>query len=511
MATSRWGIRCAVAAAAAGLLTMSGVAQNGTPAFSRSRWIAEQAGHARFEGGVERGLHTRDGETARAPLAGTKRRHPPPGPAIMRVSNDILDPDEHSGAQPETEAEVHLVADPDDERHLVAGYQEDRFEDGGARALTFAVSTDGGKSWEEGLLPNLTEVTGGAWERASDPWLAWGTEGRSYYATIAFQESRPDNAVTLSSSDDGGHSWSPPSIVHVNHNTDFDDKEAVIADTALDSPFQGRVYVAWDTVIANQRQVLRIAHSRDGGATWSAPVDVWSRGFNVGALPLTGPGGVLYLVWMSFIPSAAPTGPLYSAIEIRAARSDDGGDTWSEPALVALADTHGVPGMRTGELPAAAIDRRSGRLYVAWQDQRFTPGTDQIVMSVSDDGGYWTDPRRISDGPDDAPAFTPAVAVNGQGHWGVAYATFRNDPARRFLADQYLVTTNNRGRVLGASRVSNQSFDIRDAAVARGYFLGDYQGLVAGASAFRPVWVATSAASRLRDGNQPDVVALYLR
>src|SRR6185295_3186530 len=109
----------------------------------------------------------------------------------------------------------------------------------------------------------------------------------------------------------------------------------------------------------------------------------------------------------------------------------------------------GVAGVRTGELFAAAIDSRNGRLYLVWPDQRFTPGADQIVLAASDDGTFWTEPLRVSDGQDDAPCFTPAVAVSGQGRFGVAYSTLRLDPERRYSVDQYLATTNWRGRLTG--------------------------------------------------------------
>jgi hypothetical protein len=480
-----------------------------TAPFSRARWIAAAQRQAHFDGGLEQS----DARTARrlralraAALAVAPKQHPRPtpgGPPNVRISEDILAPDPTSSAQPETEAEASLAADLSNEKHLVAGYQEDRFEDGGARALTFAASFDLGASWQEGLLPELTLAAGGPWERASDPWVAFGADGRVYYATIGFDETRPDNGVFVSTSDDGGRSFGAPSTVHLLTSRDFDDKEAVTVDNAADSPFANRVYVAWDTVAADQtHQTLRIAHSDDGGATWSAPVDVWSTGANVGALPLVGPGGVVHLLWMSYFSDH---------VDLLAAHSDDGGGTWSAPALVERPNTHGVADLRTGELVAAAIDPRRGALYAVWPDQRFTPGTDQIVLSTSWDGVGWSAPVRVSDGPNDAPSFTPAVAVNGQGHFGIAYSTLRNDPARRFLVDQYLVTINSRGRLLGATRSSTHSFDARAAAMSRGYFLGDYQGLVAGPRAFRPVWVATSDPSRLHGGTQPDAVTLVIR
>jgi hypothetical protein len=250
------------------LLALAALAEGIPPqAFSRSAWIAAQRRWAHFDGGLEPATRRSRAELLQA-AAGRPLRRPRPtpgGPPNLRISDDILEADARSAAQPETEAEVSLAANPTNEAHLVAGYQEDRFEGGGARALTSAVSFDAGQHWQEGLLPELSRAAGGPFERASDPWVAFGADGRVYYATIAFDETQPDNGVTVSASDDGGLTWGAPSIVHLNRNQDFDDKEAVVVDNAAGSPFAGRVYVAWDTVIANQRQVLRIARSDDGG------------------------------------------------------------------------------------------------------------------------------------------------------------------------------------------------------------------------------------------------------
>jgi len=471
-------------------------------AFSRSRWIAERAASARFDGGAlpatQAGFEGLLGEAAPARPAPPL----PPGPPNVRVSQDILAADGNADQpEPETEAEPSFALHPANERIQLAGYQENRFADGGARALTAARSQDGGRTWSEQLVPALTQASGGPWERASDPWVAYGPDGTAYYASIAFFESDPRNAVLVSVSADGGQSWDPPATVHAVANGDFDDKEAVVVDGAADSPYRGRVYVGWDTVTNGNRQILRVAHS-DDGVNFSPARDVYATGANIGCLPLVGPRGVAYLVWVSY-------GLSRGAILV--ARSTDGGETWSAPATVATERSRGVRGLRTGDgLPAAAIDPHTGKLYVVWTDDRFTPGTDQVLLASSGDGGAtWSAPRRVSDGPDDAPAFTPAVAVTGQGQVGVAYSSLRNDPSRRFLVDQYLTVTNRRGVFQKARRMSTKSFDVRYAAVADGYFLGDYQGLAAGKTALKPLWIATSEPSLLNPQlNQPDAVTL---
>jgi hypothetical protein len=476
------------------LLIASNVFSSAAPSFSRSRWIAEQqAWGARFSGSV---LPAEPGR-AKALLDVLAAPARAAGPRNFRVSFDILAPD-GSAAEPETQAEPFVALNPEREGHLLAGYQEGRFADGGCRALTWSVSFNGGRTWQEGLLPNLSQASGGPFERVSDPWVAFGPGNRAYYVSLAFNETRQDNGIFVSGSEDGGRTWGDPVPVHTT-SRDFDDKETIVVDTRADSPFRGRVYVGWDIVTADRRQILLFSSSTDGGATFRPALTLHDQGESVGIVPLVGPGGVVHAVWLRFVGAAG---------ELLAARSEDGGDTWSAPVTIASVHAAGVPGARTAEsLPSAAVDPRTGNLYVVWQDDRFSPGVDQVALSRSTDGGQtWSAPQLVSDGPRDAPNFTPAVAVNAEGLVGVAFYTLRNDPSRRVLVDEYLAVSRNAGRRFGRSqRVSSSSWDVRFAAMSRGFFLGDYQGLAGGRNVFHPLWIATFNASRIDPpARQPD-------
>jgi hypothetical protein len=119
----------------------------------------------------------------------------------------------------------------------------------------------------------------------------------------------------------------------------------------------------------------------------------------------------------------------------------------------------------------------------------------------------------VSDGPTNAPSFTPAVAVDGNGRVAVAYDSLRNDPHRRFGVDLYIAFSTNGGQSFGASRrVSQRTFSSTFAAVSRGWFLGDYQGLVGGRRLFHALFVATFDHSGLDSARlQPDVFTATLR
>lgn len=488
-------------------LSPAGAGPSEEPAFSRSRWKKEMSRITMLgaEVGPERplppGFLT---APSVVPQTGQARAK------WLRISRDILAPDASSRGQAETQTEPYLALNPEKETQLLAGYQEGRFSDGGARALAYAFSNNNGKTWTEGLMPGLTPVTGGQFQRASDPWVAYGPGGRAYYVSLLFNETDPNNGIFVSASENGGRTWGPPVAVHIGGNVEFDDKQAMVVDTRTDSPFHGRVYVGWDSVRNDGNQILRVSWSADGGQTFSQPSDIYSQGANLGIIPLVGPGGVVHVVWFH---AQNGRGPL----AVLTARSEDGGSTWSPPLKVADVRGAHVEGLRTGGLPSAAIDPRTGRLYVVWQDElggtvfpfRATTaaaGIDGILMSRSDDGGLtWSAPELVS-GSDPASSFTPAIAVGPTGRVAISYYSLRNDPARQFLVDHYLALSSDGVRFGAARRTTKSSFDVRFAAVTdRGFFLGDYQGLVVGRKLVHALWVGTLETSRVDPpARQPD-------
>ena len=420
-----------------------------------------------------------------------------------RVNADLLELESHP--QPGTQAEPYLHVNPLDPNHLIAGWQENRFEDGGAQALNVAVSFDRGRSWSERILPGLTTVSGGPWQRASDPWVEFGPDGSVYFASLLFNETSPDNAVAVSRSSDGGITWSEPVEVFFS-NLDFNDKEALTVDTLPASPYRGRIYVAWDINVADAAglntisQDLVVARSEDGGESFENPRRVRSGPTNIGAIPRVGPDGTVYVVW-----AGRRSGD--SRLRIFHSRSRNGGRRWSNPRVIANLDQVGVPDIRSGDiLPSFAIDPATGDQFVVWQDGRWS-GVDQITLTVSrNNGRSWSAPRLVSAAPPDAATFTTSVAVNGLGQVAISYYSLENDPARAFLVDRFLRISDDGGGTFGpAIRVTRKTFDIRFAAQARGFFLGDYVGLAGAERQFHVLWVDTRRSSAVASGKQPDV------
>jgi len=181
---------------------------------------------------------------------------------------------------------------------------------------------------------------------------------------------------------------------------------------------------------------------------------------------------------------------------------------------VFLPDT-GEP-VRSGNiLPEFAADPRTGQLYAVWEDSRGTRSSglerNQILFTTSSDGGRtWSKPLvRVNQTPTSVrlanqQAFVPSIAVAPNGTVGVTYYDFRNDtPAGGTATDAWLVqcaaSCTDAGNWV-ETHVAGP-FDLSQAPVARGYFLGDYQALATLGESFAPFFV--QAVSRLA-GNPTD-------
>jgi hypothetical protein len=483
---------------------------------SRTAWILQHMRETRFSRGLLSALNQPRtnpamGEAAsgitsglaalRAAATGTT----PP----VQVSQDLLPVD--PAAEQATHVEPYLAMNPSNPANLVGAWQENRFEDAGASALSYGVSFDGGLGWTTHLAPHITKSDGGVWERASDPWVAFGADSRVYLSGLLFNETTFDSAVGVSRSVDGGMTWSDPVTVFSSNHPDLNDKDAIAVDTFPSSPFFGNIYVAWDLNVAppqgtrgRVKQHVLVARSIDGGATYQEPVTVQRKGVvNLGAVPQVGPDGTVYVVWMSNRGSDC-SGTLTIS------RSDDGGQNWTRPRPFAPDCAAGVNGLRTGdELPSFAVDPATGYLYVAWQSGKFAP-TGQAALVVSTDrGNTWSEPIRVSDAPDDASVFTVSVATAGNQTVALSYYSLQNDPDRKFLADEYVRVSSDGGKTFRPGlRATPQSFDLRLAAhsLVSAPFLGDYQGLAGANGSLHLLWVNPGIMSAVTGQLQPEVL-----
>ena len=444
------------------------------------------------------------------------------------------------------EVEPWVSANPGNRRNLVAVWQQDRWSNGAANGNLTGVSFDRGESWQRPTPPPFSRcaggnaANGGDYERASDPWVSFGPDGSAHQIALAVSGPAPNfttSAILVSSSRDGGRTWGPVKTLQRDTTAALaNDKESITADPT-DRRF---VYAVWDRVQAQDPTNpaspfsgdTLFARSTDGGRTWEPTRTILdfpdnSRIQTLGNQIVVLGDGTLVNVF-NLIQQGLPL--------VAVQRSTDRGETWSAPIVVdillssatqnqgggasGVVDPFDLHPVRTGDLlPETAADsrRRSDDLYIVWQDIRFTLAAplpifnDQIVISKSTDGGLsWSDPKRVSQNKL-TQAFTGSVEVDARGHVGVTYYdfTFDNPSGGPLDTDYWFTASRDAGQTFSPrARLTPDSFDVRTAPDAGGFFVGDYEGLATAGRRYHPVFVTANDGNL---ANRTDVFSASLR
>ena len=434
---------------------------------------------------------------------------------------------------PNTEVEPYLAVNPTKPSNVVGSWQQDRYSGGAAKGSGVGVSLDGGATFTDSLFPGLTTCADGlTFERASDPWLSFSPNG-TLYAMSLVETKLPNglnnpSGMAVSRSLDGGFTWGNPTvIINDSDPTKFNDKNSLTADPT-NSDY---AYAIWDRLDApigkgslksgenasGYRGPTWFTRTTDGGATWEPAREIFAPGNNdqtIGNQIVVLPDGTLIDV---FDLIHNDNKGHVKGTNVAILRSTDQGATWSaSPTIISslgfvqVTDPDTGALVRTGDiLPEAAVDPVTGAIYVVWQDGRFSGGArSDVTFSMSTDGGSsWSAPARINT-PMNVSAFTPSIAVASDGTVGVSYYDFRNNTAVVGLPTDVWFTHCH----VGCTSPANWSemhaygpFDMEGAPVARGYFLGDYEGMAAVGTAFDLLFSAAGATP-----NSADVVFLKM-
>jgi hypothetical protein len=445
-----------------------------------------------------------------------------------------------------TEVEPFVAADPSNPNDLVGAWQQDRWNDGGSRGIVTATSTNGGTSWtinsntKSSVCTGGTAANGGNYERASDPWVAISPNGTAYLMTLSVDQeaggfgSHPSAMLVMRSTNHGASWGNPTTLIRDESQNVLNDKNSMTADPN-NSSF---AYAVWDRLASptsgntNQRAFensidfsgdIWFSRTTDGGNSWEPARKIYKAGQvaqtigNVIVVLPTSAGfnGELVDVFTqirAFKNNGDTRGAFISAI-----RSTDHGATWTQKEVTISRFPRGIvrdpddgAAHRTGDLNAeAAVDPNTGAIYAVWQDSSFGPRSS-IALSRSSDGGLtWSTPIKVNATPTNIPlgnqqAFTPYVAVRGDSTVSVSYYDFRNNTAdggATTPTDAWVVHCHAATEDCTKSaswdeeiRTTDSSFDSRQAPVARGFFLGDYEGLGTNGTSFLPFFAISSSA-----------------
>ncbi len=221
-------------------------------------------------------------------------------------------------------------------------------------------STDGGRTWQDSLLPGYPTDTSPEGQasplqragitNAGDPVQAWDLQGRVFYMGNAFNREAPQNGANWIATydQDGAHYVRTRIIARGTPalNGVFNDKTAIEVDRGVNSPYQGNVYGALSTFQGLRgNNEIKFVRSTDHGNTFSKPTRI-SEGSkdNQNADIAVTSNGTVYVVWRRFETRRGNQGDA-----MLFAKSTDGGRSFTKPRVVVdfdsfdAADTAGDP------------------------------------------------------------------------------------------------------------------------------------------------------------------------
>jgi len=411
---------------------------------------------------------------------------PPPTPALLQLSTDTLT---NNGSQHATEVEPHAFAFG---TNVVSAFQVARNFGGGSAAIGFAMSTNGGTAWSNGLLPGITAFVGnGTYLAGSDPVVAYDAAHNTWLiSTLAITSTGED--VLVSRSHDAA-TWGNPIRVSA---TQHSDKNWIACDNNSASPFFGRCYLQWDDPSDAAGGLVWMSVSSDGGLTWSTARNTADNFQGLGGQILIQPGGKVVIVIADS-----------NVTQIRSFTSSDGGSSWSATTLVANVIDHQVgANLRNLSLPNATIDG-AGNMYVIWYDCRFRVSctANDIVLSTSSDGTTWTAPARIplDNVNSNVDHFLPAVAADpatsgSTAHLALTYYFFStaNCPASTCQLRVASSSSADGGATWTAPTTLTPAMSIAWLPTTiTGSMVGDYFGLAFSGGHAVPVFAVASANS----------------
>ena len=402
-----------------------------------------------------------------------------PAPAAKKPSHKVVRVTQPDAQRP---AEVSVAVNPADPDQVIAVSHQSGGQ-GKAPASFAYVSDNGGASWKATRQQDMPQ------RHQGDDAITFGMEGTAHRAFLAFngiRMSRPLHASTgiyVSSFRDGA--WGPPAPVvdHVNSVEPFEDKPWIVVDTLADSPHRGNMYVSWTRFdVYGSKNPAHKSHiyfsrSKDGGRTFSpahrisdSPGDCQDSSQTLmGAVPVVGPDGAVYVVW------SGPEGIVFD-------KSTDGGWTFGPDKV--LTKTPGgwdipVEGLiRHNGCPVLGVDLSSGpnrgSLYVNWIDKR-NGDADVFLMASRDKGETWSEPIRVNDddkGNGKDQLFTWMAVDPADGSINIVFYD------RREKKDTMTGVTMARS-VDGGRTFVNHKVDQEPFPCNRNVFFGDYIGIAA--------------------------------
>jgi hypothetical protein len=384
--------------------------------------------------------------------------------------------------------EPSVAANPRHPHHLLAACQASPTAN--PQFIATYISFDAGASWQNGGLPPQP-ASGPA---GDDVTVAFDAYGRGYLcATRAGHSSDPNpanpdanRAVYVWRTGDGGRSFSPPVTVVEGQYCDH----PWLAVGAGQTGSERNVYAVWGA--GNSHTALDLARSTDGGQSFAPPRRILDEATvpsvtSAGPELATGPHGLVCAV-CDWTTKQDSSGNMVG--QVVAVCSTDAGRSFAAPVhLGSESSVIALPGnVQANSSPAVAASPQGDALYVAFPKHQPRSAHSDIVVTASyDRGRTWA--KAVTATPDDNVIyFQPNLAVDESGRVAVSAFALANGRVNQVL----LISRPRELRFQPPLRVTATAFNPHSPTASGGklgaWWVGDYQGITAGAGAFHLVW-----------------------
>jgi hypothetical protein len=403
--------------------------------------------------------------------------------------------------QPGIQTEVAVAVDPSN-THVLFGASNESLEP----EIRIYASTNGGRTWSESAGPqhNPNSCSWG------DPSVAVARDGRQYVAFTEKSICVPGTDLTpylVVGSRKRGGGWVIRRVTRPATKFGFDDKPAISVGD------DGRAYVAWSRLYGRKFQTTVISSSDDGGRTWSKPAIVHRKLVQPQLVTIAaGSRGVVYLAGVD-------------AKGIWVGRSTDGGRTFnvrrgvatlpgSQAATCVIFGKFVLPQQAVKCLgPDPTISFGKGRVFVTYGVNGIDRSQD-VAVAVFDPALrlLWRGPV----GPVKAKTdqFWPSATTDAAtGKLWACYYDTTGDSARQHA--WFVCTSSRDGRrwsvpVRAAPPSENPGVLWQDASIA-GFgdstAYGGYTAVAAARGVVHPLWIDT----RDVGGNREEAFASVIR
>jgi hypothetical protein len=344
-----------------------------------------------FSGAFEFSDVTPGTQLTECPQAGLKGARP--RPLDRRERDEVERISERSGdirlnqdyaCSPQNETSIAI--NPRAPRNVLGGANDYRL---GYGTSGFYASTDGGRTFYDGIIPVPSVPTGDNLDGGGDPAIAYDRDGVAYYAEINFNRTDDTNGIFVMRSTNGGFTWTRACVpIDATPGDPADDQARCNAGAGdprqpgdgVVSYFQDEDGVVDGSVPFDDKEYIAAGPrpAAAGGPKCFTPMTHAPVSCN----PAVVGSDRLYVTWTRFATNGEA--------EIHVSWSDDQARSWSPPRAISGSAPFCTFGIGSAcdfnQFSTPTVHPVSGALGVAFENYN-TPDENQYLFVRSQDGG----------------------------------------------------------------------------------------------------------------------------